>query len=82
MTAYMPIILDTLLILLALAGVVTLVYLTIVLARINNLLGRIEVLIGYASHIQSMLESWEAFPKTVFNWVLEMIPERSARTKK
>ena len=78
----MPIILDTLLILLALAGVVALVYLTIVLARINSLLGRIEVLIGYATHVQSMLESWEAFPKTVFNWVLEMIPERKARAKK
>ena len=67
MTEYLPVIINILIILLTIAGIVALVYVTIVLVRINSLLERIEVLIGYASHVQRMLESWEAFPKMVFN---------------
>ena len=67
MTEYLPVIINILIILLTIAGIVALVYTTIVLVRVNSLLERIEVLIGYVSHIQRTLMSWEAFPKMVFN---------------
>jgi hypothetical protein len=75
MTITLPLVIDVLLILLLTAGTVSLVYITIVLVRVNIILRRIDQVVGYTARIQGIIESWEALPKQIFGWALDVIPQ-------
>lgn len=71
----LPLVIDTLLILLLIAGIVALVYITIVLVRVNRILDRIEQIVGYAARVRGIIESWEALPRQIFGWAIDAIPQ-------
>ena len=68
-------IINILLVLLLIAGIVALVYLIIVLIRVNSILTRVEQIIIYAARVRGIIESWEALPKQVFGWAMDILPQ-------
>jgi hypothetical protein len=75
MVITLSLVINILLILLLITGTVALVYLTLVLVRVNAILVRLEQVVDYAARLQGIIESWEALPKQIFGWAMDLLPQ-------
>lgn len=68
-----PIYIQIALLVLTLLGCTALVYIIVILVRVNTLLGKVQNIVSYVERIQAILTAWESIPAFIFQFIKDAL---------